>query len=156
MALEISTVGAKVKYAIETTKGTRPTAGYIEIPDVNTAPEIALDVSTIDASNITDLITRYIAGRTDPGGVQNLTLNHTTAVKTAWAALVTAADDTTTGIPAGFACWFEYAFPNGDSVFFPVHPLAITTIPGIEQNSLSTLQAPFLVEGLASFATSST
>ena len=156
MALEISTVGAAVKYAIETTKGTRPTTGYTTIPDVNTAPEIAIDASTIDASNITDTITRYIAGRRDPGGVQNMTLNHTSAVKTAWATMVAAADNTTTGIPAGFGFWFEYAFPNGESVFFPAHPLAISTIPGIEQNSLSTLQGPFLVEGEAEFATSST
>ena len=153
MALEISTVGAKVKYAVEgASPWTRPTSGYTTIPDVNTAPEISLDPSTIDASNITDKITRYIKGRVDPGGVQNFTLNHTADVKSKWAAAVTAYAQKA---PQA-SMWCEYAFPNGDSVFFKFRPLPISTIPGIDQNSLSTLQAPFLVEGKGVFAASST
>ena len=150
MALEISTVGAKVGYALETTQGTRPTS-FTTIPDVNTAPEISLEPSTIDASNITDEITRYIPGRVDPGGVQNFTLNHTSAVKTAWATMITASQNVSTGIPAGYGFWFVYVFDASNAVFFKAVPAEITTIPGIDQNSLSTLQAPFLVESEPEF-----
>jgi hypothetical protein len=84
MALEISTVGATVKYAVEATAGTRPTTGYTEIPDVSEAPEFDMSVETLDASNITDTVTRYILGRQDPGGDKTFTLNHTENVITVW------------------------------------------------------------------------
>ena len=41
MANELSSAGVKLKYAVEATAGTRPTAGYtalgglVEIPDIN-------------------------------------------------------------------------------------------------------------------------
>ena len=80
MALEITTVGAQVKYAIETTAGTRPTSGYTVLPNVSSAPEMSMDVDALDASDITDEITRYAKGRQDPGSDAEFTLNHTEAV----------------------------------------------------------------------------
>ena len=92
MALEISTVKAHVKYAIETNAGTRPTTGYTEIPNIQTAPEVALTPDVLDASDITDQYKRYILGQQDPGGEKTFTANHTDAFITAWESLVTAAE----------------------------------------------------------------
>lgn len=152
MALEITTVGAYVKYAVETTAGTRPTTGYTVIPDVNSAPEISMTPSTIDVSNISDLVTRYTDGRIDPGGVQTMALNNTEIVKTVWATFVSAAE---TAVSAGKGVWMEYAFPNSQSCYFKVRPIAMNIIPGIDQNSLSTLQAPFFVESQPVWAAAS-
>lgn len=138
MALEITTVGAKVVYAWEATAGTRPTTGYTELPDVNEAPEFDLSLEVIDASNITDKITRYVPGRQDPGGDASFTLNHTNAVITAWKALVTTA---ATNYAAGKRLWFAYVFPDAaDSFFWAGRPVDLGS-SGISQNSLSTIPA---------------
>lgn len=155
MALEITTVGASVSYAVEATAGTRPTSGFTKIPDVNTAPEIALDVDALDASNIEDLITRYVAGRQDPGGAKAFTLNHTEAAITAWATLCTAS---ATAKASGKLTWIQYKYPSPASkaFFFAIDPVTPLGNAGIEQNSVSTLNATFVVtkvEGWGSAAT---
>ena len=138
MALEITTVGAKVVYAWESTSGTRPTTGYTELPDVNEAPEFDLSLETIDASNITDTITRYVPGRQDPGGDAAYTLNHTDAVITAWSGLVTTA---ATKYASGLRLWWAYVYPDAaDSYFWCGRPLALGS-SGISQNALSTIPA---------------
>lgn len=151
--LEISTVGASVKYAFEATSGTRPTSGYTVLPDVNEAPEFDLTPETIDASNITDLITRYIPGRQDPGGDVAFTLNHTDAVIDAWDTLVT---NDATNRTAGKRLWFEYVFPGAaDSFYFAGQPVALGS-SGISQNSLSTIPAHVIVSAVEGWAAAST
>lgn len=153
MALEITSVGAKVLYAIEATAGTRPTSSYTQIPDVSSAPEISLETDALDCSNIGDLITRYCAGRQDPGGNKSLTLNHTEAAITAWGALVSSA---ATAFASGKATWFEYQYPNASKAFFfSVIPQALGNA-GIEKNSVDTIPAPFIVNGVEGWAAKST
>lgn len=138
MALEISSVGAKVKYAFETEAGLRPTTGYHVLPDVNEAPEQDLSLETIDASNITDTITRYIAGRQDPGGDQAFTLNHTDKVIDIWNEMAADAED---NLAAGKRLWFEYWFPGAaKSYFWAGTPQKLGT-SGISQNELDTVPA---------------
>lgn len=153
MALEITTVGASVKYAVETTAGTRPTSGYTTVTDISSAPEISLEPDALDCSNITDLITRYTAGRQDPGGNKSFTANHTEAFISAWANLKSLADS---GRSTGKATWFEYAYPGASkSFFFSVIPLELGN-GGIEQNSVDTIPAPFIVNGVEGWAAKST
>lgn len=153
MALEISTVGATVKYAIEATAGTRPTSGYTEIPDVNEAPDFPMDVEVLDASNVTDLITRYIAGRQDPGGDKEFTLNHTENVITVWEAMVTASE---TAYAEGKQTWFEYVYPDATkSFFFSAIPLKLGN-GGIAQNEVDTIPAHVICTGIGGWATKST
>lgn len=138
MALEITTVGAKVKYCWESTAGTRPTSGYTELTDVDTAPEQDLSIETIDVSNITDYITRYAPGRQDPGGDMAFTLNHTDAVISAWSAL---ANDVETKRAEGLRLWFEYWFPGATkSYYWAGWPMALGSA-GIEQNAKDTIPA---------------
>lgn len=139
MALEITTVGAKVYYAWSAANSsTKPTTGWTELPDVNEAPEFDLSLETIDASNITDKITRYVPGRQDPGGDAAFTLNHTNAVIDAWNALVTTAE---TNYAEGKQLWWAYVYPNADDAFYWVgQPLKLGS-SGISQNALSTIPA---------------
>lgn len=153
MALEITTVGATVKYCIETTAGTRPTKGYTEIPDVNEAPDFPMDVEVLDASNTTDRITRYVAGRQDPGGDKEFTLNHTEAVITKWGALVTAAS---TAYATGKQTWFEYVYPDATkSFFFSAIPLPLGN-GGIAQNEVDTIPAHVICTGIGGWEAKST
>lgn len=139
MALEITTVGAKVAYCWESTAGTFPSSSsFTELPDVNEAPEFDLSLETIDASNITDKITRYVPGRQDPGGDAAYTLNHTNAVIDAWNNLVTTAE---TKYASGLRLWWAYVYPDADDAYYWCgRPLALGS-SGISQNALSTIPA---------------
>jgi hypothetical protein len=153
MALEISTVGGCVKYAVEVTAGTRPTTGYTVIPDITTAPEIAMSVESLDASNLTDTSKRYIPGQQDPGSDKTFTANHTEAFITAWETLVTAAE---TGIASNKVIWFEYVFPNATKSFFwSGMPMDLGT-DAMDMNSIHTISPVAVLSGIAGWATKST
>jgi hypothetical protein len=153
MALEISTVGASVKYAVETTAGTRPTTGYTVIPDITTAPEIAMSTDSLDASNLSDTYKRYQPGQQDPGSDKTFTANHTEAFITAWAALVSAAE---AGIVTGKKTWFEYVFPNAtNSYFWAGMPQDLGT-DAMDMNTIHTLSPVAILSDTAGWAAKST
>lgn len=152
MSLEITTVGAHVKYCVASS-ATRPTSGYTEIPSVNQAPELSLEVDALDASDITDLITRYVPGRQDPGGNKEFTLNHTESAISTWTSLCTSA---AAAFANGQATWFEYAYPGASkSFFFSAYPLKLGT-SGITQNQVDTIPAPVIITGVEGWAAKST
>lgn len=116
MALEISTAGVALKYAVETTAGTRPTTGYTAIPNIKETPDFNPEPSTLEVTDLADLVwKRYIAGLKDPGGALSFTANLTSAFKTAWETLVTAY---TTAASSSKATWFEINVPTVGSFCF--------------------------------------
>lgn len=56
MALEISTAGVALKYATETTAGTRPTTGYTAIPNIKETPDFNPEPSTLEVTDLSDLV----------------------------------------------------------------------------------------------------
>ena len=152
--LEISSVGAKVKYAIETEKGKRPTTGYTEMPNIREAPEISMSTETLDASDISDKITRYIAGRQDPGGEKSFTVNHTEAFIDIWETLVKAAAE---AYEKGLQTWFEYEYPSPakKSFFWSGIPMSLGN-NGIQQNTVDTIPAPVICTGVEGWKEKST
>ena len=110
MALEISTAGVALKYAVETTAGTRPTTGYTAIPNIKETPDFNPEPSTLEVTDLSDLVwKRYIAGLKDPGGALSFTANLTSAFKTAWETLVSAYE---TAAASSKATWFEISVPR--------------------------------------------
>lgn len=151
--LEISSVGAKVKYAVETTEGTRPTSGYTEIPNISEAPEIPTEKEALDASDISDTVTRYIPGRADPGGNVSFTANHTDAFIDVWAALVKAAK---AAWEDGKQCWFEYSYPGAENSFYFAGIPQDLGNSGIAQNEVDTIPAIVTVTDVEGWAAAST
>lgn len=120
MSLELSTAGILLKYAVETTKGARPTTGYTTIPNVKSLPEFNPEPSTLDVTDLSDTVwKRYIPGLKDPGGALSVSVNMTTAFKTAWESLVTAAK---TGLESDKSTWFEFYVPDFGSFYFSGMP----------------------------------
>lgn len=116
MALEISTAGVSLKYAVETTAGTRPAASYVTISGIKETPDFNPEPSTLEVTDLSDTVwKRYIAGLKDPGGALSFTANLTSTFKTAWETLVTAY---TTGIASSKATWFEINVPTIGSFYF--------------------------------------
>lgn len=145
MANEIITVGARVKYAFETTAGVRPTSGYVTLKNVTEAPEVSLSLETIDVSNTQDKITRYVPGRQDPGGEKQFTMNHSDDGINEWNTLVALAD---TKKDSGLRCWWEYRYPNStNSFFFCGTPKQIGN-SGFSGNSASTMTGSVVFEEL--------
>lgn len=143
-AIEITTVGAKVQYCVESVAGTKPTTGYTELVGVASAPAFDMTPETIDVSDLSDYFTQYVPGRQDPGGDAQFTLNHSEAAIDAWEALVTAAE---TGLASGLRCWFEYVYPGATrSYFFCARPVALGN-GGMEQNAADTIPAHVIPNG---------
>ena len=120
MANELSTAGILVKYKVETTAGTRPTSAYTTIPNIVSTGEINSSPESLEVTDLSDTVwRRYIAGLKDPGGAITFTANLTSAFKTAWETLVTAAN---TGLAANKSCWFEIMVPSLGSFYFAGMP----------------------------------
>ena len=152
-AVEVSSLGTRILYCIETTAGTRPTSGYTFIPCITTAPAFDNVPKQIDASDLGDDITQYLPGRQDPGGDAAFTANITTDFLDAWDTLVTAAE---TAIAAGKRVWFEYKTPNfAKSFFWAGMPVALGH-GGLEQNTVQTVQAHVIPSGGQEWADAST
>lgn len=116
MALELSTAGVSLKYCVETTAGTRPTASYTAVPNIKETPDFNPEPSTLEVTDLSDTVwKRYIAGLKDPGGALSFTANLTSAFKTAWETLVSAYE---TGIASSKATWFEINVPTVGSFYF--------------------------------------
>jgi hypothetical protein len=147
MALEISTAGVALKYAVETTAGTRPTTGYTAIPSIKETPDFNPEPSTLEVTDLSDLVwKRYIAGLKDPGGALSFTANLTSAFKTAWEALVSAYE---TGIAASKSTWFEIAVPTVGSFYFTGIPseLGINGMSVDEVAEIEVYVTPNTIEG---------
>lgn len=132
----VSTVGAIVGYAIETTAGTKPTT-FKMLHRVNATDEIAIDVETIDASALEDTVERTIAGRGTTGGTFGVTVNVTDETIKEWETLIDAYETAKT---SGKAMWYEEYFPALQKAFFTkVEPPTVIPKPALEQNGLLTV-----------------
>lgn len=108
MALDLISAGMSVKYCVEATAGTRPTAGYTEIPGVKSIPEFGGEPNTVQTTTLAATkFHTYTMGLQDAGGAIGLTVNERTDFRTAWTALRTAF----TGLTGGKQVWFEFAYP---------------------------------------------
>ena len=152
MALEMNTIGVKIKYCVETSAGTRPTTGYTNIPDVKSIPEINLTPSTLEVTNLVDKFKRYIPGVQDPGTDFAMNGNMTSALKTAWASLVSAA---ASAWASGKSTWFEVAIPNFESFYFAGVPvdlgLSSQAVDAVEEANMH-----IIPNQIAGWATAST
>lgn len=109
MALEISTAGISVSYAVETTAGTKPST-FTNIPNIKSTPDFNPEPGTLEVTDLSDLVwKRYIPGLKDPGGALSFNANLTSAFKTAWETLVSAAE---TAKEASKSTWFKINVPT--------------------------------------------
>lgn len=152
MALEMNTIGIRLKYAVEATAGTRPTSGYTEIPDIKEIPEFQRTPSELDATNLVDTDRRYIPGVKDSGGDKAFTANMTTAMKTAWETCCSAA---ATAYASGKQTWWEVSVPNFDSFFFSGQPVPMG-MNGAAVDAVLESQLHIMPASVVGWATAST
>ena len=134
MGIALSTIGIKVSYAVESTKGTRPTAGYKHIPDLKSIPSINPAPNTADATTFDNLeYTSYVQLLKDIGGALEISANFTQELFEVWDGMVDAYE---AGIKDGKETWICFEIPGFEkSAFVTVQP-ARMGIPEASANAL--------------------
>ena len=112
-----------------------------------------MSVETLDASNLSDKIKRYVPGQQDPGGDKSFTANHTESFITAWEELV---EEAKTALAAGKKCWFEYVFPNATKSFFWSGMPQDLGTDSVDMNSIHTITATAVLSDIDGWKAKST
>lgn len=116
MAINLSTIGVQLGYAVEQTAGTRPTTGYTRIYGAKSTPSLNPSPDTLETTTLDELEYRtYIDGLKDLGGALEFTFNLTEELITAWDTLMTAYE---TAKATGKATWFVIIIPGLTEAFF--------------------------------------
>lgn len=134
MAINLSTAGVQLQYAVETTAGTRPTTGYTRIKGIKSTPSLNPSPDALETTTLDELEYKtYIDGLKDVGGAIEFTFNLTEELMTAWDTLMTAYE---TGNAAGKATWFTIVVPGlPDSFYFTGNPSAM----GLPETSVNSV-----------------
>jgi hypothetical protein len=136
MAIDLSTAGIKMYYAVEATAGTRPTTlvSYTQLQGLKEIPEMAPAPESLETTTLSELEYKtYIQGLKDLGGALGFTFNMTQAFVTAWETLVSSY---TTGIATSKQTWFAIRVPGiTKDLFFQGIPSPLG-MPGATVNSV--------------------
>lgn len=129
MAIDLSTAGVTLQYAVETAAGTRPTTGYTALTGIKAIPDINPEPSSLDATTLEEKFSRvYIQGLKDPGGALSFTANLTEEFQSQWEELVSEAD---TAAESNLSVWFAVVVPGLTKAYYfagQVSPLGISAI----------------------------
>ena len=155
MAIELSTAGITVKWAVEATAGTRPTTGYAAFVGVKSISEFNPEPNNIDVTPLDEQEWhRYIPGLKDVGGAQQLTVNDYDDFRTSWDAMMEAYE---TAKASGKALWIEYNVPgitSKPSFFYSATPQSLG-FNGAEVDSAYENVAYLMPNKVAGWATAS-
>lgn len=134
MAINLSTAGVQLQYAVESTAGTRPTTGYTRIKGIKSTPSLNPSPDALETTTLDELEYKtYIDGLKDVGGAIEFTFNLTEELMTAWDTLMTAYE---TGKTTGKATWFTIVVPGlTDSFYFTGNPSAM----GLPETSVNSV-----------------
>lgn len=134
MAIQLSTAGVKVYYAVETEKGTRPSASWTQLKEIKSVPDFNPEPGNLETTNLEESEWRtYVPGLKDLGGSLPFLANLTEDSMNAWEALVEAYE---TGASTGLSTWFVVVIPGlTKSLYFMGQPSPMG-MPGMEVDSV--------------------
>lgn len=134
MAIQLSTAGVRMFYAVETQAGQRPTTGWTEINEIKSIPELNPEPSTLQTTNLSETEWHtYIPGLKDPGGALGFTANLTEQSMEDWENLV---DDYNAGAATGLSTWFVIVVPGlTKSLYFTGQPTPLG-MPSMEVDAV--------------------
>lgn len=148
MAIELSTAGVSLQYAVEAVAGERPTTGYAPITGIKSIPSLNPAPDTIETTDLSQTeFKTYIDGLKDLGGALEFTANLTQELQTLWDTIVAAYVD---GKETGKSMWFAVVIPDLTNAFYFRGNPSTQGLPAIEVNSVletSLYITPTLVDG---------
>lgn len=134
MAINLSTAGIHLKYAVEETAGTRPTTGYVDLVGVKSTPSMNPSPDTLETTTLNETEYKtYIDGLKDLGGALEFTFNLTEELVGLWDTLMEAYE---AGKAANKATWFLIDIPGlTNGMYFPGNPSSMG-VPETAVNSV--------------------
>ena len=134
MAINLSTAGIHLKYAVEETAGTRPTTGYVDLKGVKSTPNLNPSPDTLETTDLNETEYKtYIDGLKDLGGALEFNFNLTQELVETWEELMTAYE---AAKASGKAVWFLIDIPGlTQGMYFPGNPSDMG-VPETEVNSV--------------------
>lgn len=134
MAINLSTIGVQLHYAVEATAGTRPTTGYTRIYGIKSTPSLNPAPDTIETTTLDELEYKtYVDGLKDLGGSLEFTFNLTEELITKWDELMEAYE---TAKASNLRTWFVIVVPGlTEAFYFPGNPSAM----GLPETSVNTV-----------------
>ena len=138
----VSTLGVELSWGIEPSSGTKPSS-FSVLGRVNSIGGISIDPETIDASALSDLVERSVAGRATTGGTFPVGINVTDETIEEWDALQEAYEDKANDV----RMWFQISSPYITKAWFvAAQPPLILPMPAFDQNSLLTNEIPLTID----------
>lgn len=135
----LSTLGIELGYKASASK---PSSGLTVLTRINSIGGISLSTQSIDASALTDDVTRRIAGRADTDETLPVTVNLTPTTLTEWENLISAYNS----LAAGNELWFEVYHPKmSKAIWFKAEPPKKIPAPQSDQNQLWTIEMQLVV-----------
>lgn len=124
MAINLSTAGVKLAWAVEETAGTRPTTGYKRLYGAKSTPSLNPSPDTLETTTLDELEYKtYIDGLKDLGGALEFLFNLTEQLIEDWDELMAAYE---AGKVDGKATWFTIIIPGlSESFYFTGNPSAM-------------------------------
>lgn len=114
--INLSTAGIHLRYAVETTAGTRPTTNYIDLPGVKSTPSLNPAPDSLETTDLNQLEWKtYVDGLKDVGGALEFTFNLTEVLMEVWDTLMTAYEAAKV---AGKSVWFLIDIPGLTKGFY--------------------------------------
>ena len=148
MAIELSTAGVSVNYAVEATANVMPTTGYTKINGIKSVPDLNPEVSSLDVTDLSDTEwKRYIGGLKDIGGAVAFGANNSEQFQTDWAALVDAYNE---AVAEEKGMWFCIIVPGLTKAFYmkvQPQPLGLSAIEVDSVLEIDAYVVPQKVEG---------
>ena len=123
-AINLSTLGVQLHYAVETKAGDMPTTGYTRIYGIKSTPSLNPAPDTIETTTLDELEYKtYVDGLKDLGGALEFTFNLTQELTEKWDALMDAYE---AGKADGLRTWFAIVIPGlTDAFYFAGNPSAM-------------------------------
>lgn len=120
MSDRLASHGVYLCYAAESTAGTKPTTGYVKIPEIKSVPSFNPQPEALQSTDLSETeYHTYVEGLKDLGGALEFGANLTEDLVTAWNTCNTAHD----ALTGGKAMWFAVVHPKlTNAVFFKGDP----------------------------------
>lgn len=132
--IDLSTAGAHMLYAVETTAGTRPTSGYIDLPGIKSTPSLNPAPDTLESTTLNETEWKtYVTGLKDLGGALEFTFNLTQSLLDTWDTLM---DSFNVAKAAGKSVWFVIVIPGLTNAFYFRGDPSDSGLPEMEVNSV--------------------
>lgn len=134
MAINLSTLGVQLHYAVETEAGKRPTTGFTRIYGIKSTPSLNPAPDTIETTTLDELEYKtYVDGLKDLGGALEFTFNLTEELIEKWDALMTAYEEAK---ESNLRTWFAIVVPGlSEAFYFPGNPSSM----GLPETSVNTV-----------------